>query len=96
MGAALTRQGDTCSGHGCYPPRMNTAGSPSVFANGLPVHRQGDAWAVHACGSSSHAGNLSAGSGSVFANGLPVGRIGDAVSCGSVAAKGSSNVFAGG
>ena len=42
-----------------------------------------------------HDGNISNGSGSVFVNGLGVARVGDPVSCGSTAAQGSQNVFAG-
>lgn len=93
---AVIRLGDNCTGHGGFPPRVNTGGSPNVFVNGLPVHRVGDPWAVHCMRSSCHDGVLAAGSGSVFANGQPLGRIGDPVSCGSAAAAGSPNVFAGG
>ncbi|MEZ9880534.1 MULTISPECIES: PAAR domain-containing protein [Vibrio] len=94
---AVTRQGDGGTGHGAFPPRTSTAGSGDVFCNGVPVHRQGDAWGVHCDPSPScHAGSLSGGSSSVFVNGKPLGRVGDAVDCGSVVAAGSSNVFAGG
>jgi uncharacterized Zn-binding protein involved in type VI secretion len=97
--AAITRKGDMGSGHGCYPPRPNIAGSSNVFINGIGAHRVGDAWPVHACTSpppAPHAGTLAAGSGTVFVNGKSVGRIGDPVDCGSTVAAGSSNVFAGG
>ncbi|MEF1312044.1 PAAR domain-containing protein [Vibrio mytili] len=94
---AITREGDGGTGHGGFPPRVNTVGSGDVFCNGIPVHRQGDAWGVHCDPSPScHAGTLSGGSSSVFANGKPLGRVGDAVDCGSVVAAGSQNVFAGG
>lgn len=93
---AVARLGDTCSGHGCFPPRANVAGSPNVYVNGIAVHRQGDGWATHCCGSSCHASALSAGSSTVYSNGLQLARIGDPVACGSAVAEGSGNVFAGG
>lgn len=92
---AVSRMGDLCTGHDCFPPRTNLGGSPDVFVNGIAAHREGDPWAVHACGSSSHASVLAGGSGSVFVNGKALGRIGDSVACGSALAQGSSDVFAG-
>lgn len=95
MPAAL-RVNDACSGHDLCPPRPAAAGSPNVFINGRPAHRLGDAWAPHGCPvHGSHGGVLTGGSASVFVNGLPLGRVGDGVSCGSTAAEGSPNVFAG-
>lgn len=95
--AAITRKGDSCSGHGLFPPRSSTSGSPDVWANGVAVHRQGDSWAIHcdpdmAC----HGGSLVGGSSTVFVNGKAIGRIGDPIDCGSSVASGSSDVFAGG
>lgn len=97
MSSSVTRLGDLCSGHGPWPPRPSTSASPDVFVNGIPVHRQGDSWAVHcdpqpAC----HAGMLASGSGTVFVNGKQIGRVGDPVDCGSIVATGSGDVFAGG
>lgn len=93
--AAVVRLGDTCSGHGAFPPRANDSGSPNVFVNGKPVHRQGDHWVTH-CDPTPvcHDSVLSGGSSTVFVNGKPVGRVGDDVACGSVCAQGSPNVFA--
>lgn len=93
---AVTRLGDLCSGHGCWPPRPSIDASQNVKANGIGVMRVGDPYAIHCCKAKCHGGNLVMGSSSVFVNGIAAGRIGDAVSCGSVAARGSSNVFAGG
>ena len=95
---AVTRLGDACTGHGCWPPRPSTSGSESVFADGIAVHRQGDAWAAHTCPAipDTHASVLASGSGTVFANGRQLGRIGDPVACGSAVAQGSATVFAGG
>ena len=83
------------TGHDCFPPRPNTEGSDDVFVNGIPIHRVGDSWPVHVCGDSAHDGVLSNGSSSVSVNGKPVGRIGDMISCGSMVAQGSDDVFAG-
>ena len=90
---AVTRLGDICTGHSCWSPRPSITASPNVFANMIPVHRQGDGWAVHCC-VSCHAGNLVQGSPNVFANNKQVGRIADPISCGSFVAVGSPNVFA--
>ena len=94
---AVTRKGDMCTGHGDFPPRPSTQGSPNVFVNGIPAHREGDSWAVH-CNSQPvcHGGVLAKGSSTVFVNGKQLGRIGDPVSCGSSVATGSGNVYAGG
>jgi uncharacterized Zn-binding protein involved in type VI secretion len=92
------RLGDIGTGHGCFPPRPNNQGSPDVFVNGIPVHRQSDSWAVHCCPPipACHSSTLAAGSSTVFANGLQLARIGDPVACGSSAATGSGDTFAGG
>lgn len=93
---AVSRQGDTCTGHGAFPPRQSTSGSSNVFINGKPALRVGDAWATHCDPSPScHAGTQASGSATVFVNGRPLARIGDSVDCGSAVAAGSANVFAG-
>ncbi len=95
--AAAARKGDMCSGHGCWPPRASTSGSPNVFINGKPALRVGDSWAAHTCPSipETHASTQAGGSSTVFVNGRGLARIGDAVACGSSVASGSTNVFAG-
>ncbi len=94
---AVVRLGDICTGHGCWPPRANVEASPNVYCNGIPVHRQGDAWAPHTCPiiPETHAGTLASGSATVFVNGKQLARIGDPVSCGSSCATGSVDVFSG-
>lgn len=93
---AVTRLGDSCTGHGAFPPRPSTSASPNVNVNGIPVHRQGDSWAVHCNPTPScHGSALAAGSGTVNVNGKGIGRVGDPVACGSSVAAGSGNVFAG-
>lgn len=93
--SAVAFKGCMGTGHGCFPPRNSIEGSDDVGVNGIPVHRQGDKWAFHTCGDNTHDGSLSGGSDTVFVNGKPIGRIGDSVSCGSVAAEGSEDTFAG-
>lgn len=93
---AATRAGDSCSGHGPYPGRMSYGGSSNVRINGRPALRTGDGYVPHCSPKKCHSGSASGGSGSVFVNGRPLVRIGDSVSCGSVSAAGSPNVFAGG
>jgi uncharacterized Zn-binding protein involved in type VI secretion len=94
----VTRRGDKCTGHGSWVPRSSSSGSPNVFVNSIPVHRQGDGWNAHASPSPNppHGGSLASGSSTVFINNKQCGRIGDPVSCGSAVAQGSANVFAGG
>ncbi len=94
----VTRVGDTCTGHGSFPPRATSSGSPNVFTNGKATMRQGDPYLPHSSPSPSpaHGGTESGGSATVFVNGKAINRIGDPVSCGSANATGSSNVFAGG
>lgn len=96
----ISRIGDIGTGHAChFPPTAATAGSSDVFVNSIPVVRQGDAFAPHACGTCPappHPRSLSGGSGTVFVNGKPIGRVGDAISCGGNANAGSEDTFAGG
>lgn len=93
---AITRLGDYCTGHGCFPPRPNVEGSGNVNVNGIPVHRETDMWGGHCCPPTCHSSLLSSGSSTVYVNNLQCGRIGDPVACGSLSAQGSPDVFAGG
>ena len=101
---ACAKDGNNCSGHGGYPPRLNTSSSPTVFVNGLGILRESDTWASH-CNNSPphdcHTSFLVQGdeSGTVFANSHAVARIGDLISgsgCLSTIVVGSGNVFVGG
>ena len=93
--AAVTRLGDICSGHGCFGPRENDEASSNVFVNGKGVNRLGDHWVTHCCTIICHDGVSETGSSKVFVNGKAAVRIGDSISCGSVSAQGSQNVFFG-
>jgi len=92
---AATRLGDVCTGHGCYPPRVNDEGSDNVFINGISAHRQGDHWVTHCCDDRCHDSKLARGSPSVYVNKKQAARIGDAIACGSAVAQGSPDVFIG-
>lgn len=85
-----------CSGHGPFPPRVNTSRSNDVFINGFKALRKDDTFATHCNGPSCHVGAVSVGSGSVYINGKAVARNGDNISCGSVVANGSTDVIIGG
>jgi len=93
---AVCRLGDSCTGHGGFPSRVNDSASTNVIINGVGAHRVGDHWVVH-CDQqpSCHDSVLASGSGTVFVNGQSLGRIGDSIACGSTVASGSGNVFAG-
>ena len=91
---AVTRVTDICSGHGCFAPRPAITGSGNVFVNGLAVVRKDDEWDTHCC-VTCHNGISATVSTKVFVNGRGVTRIGDEISCGSVSAQGSHNVFFG-
>lgn len=94
--AGVLRLGDMSTGHSGFPPRPNISASSDVFVNGIPAHREGDAWAVH-CNSTPtcHAGVLTPLPRQVFVNGLILGSIGDPISCGDIAATGSMDVIVG-
>lgn len=93
MTAAVTRLGDLSTGHKGFVPVPSVQASPNVFANFLPVVRQGDAYAIH-CTKHCHQGVLASGSNTVYVNGKQIGRIGDRISCTDQVASGSNNVFA--
>ena len=97
IGPNVHRLGDICTGHGCWPPRPSSEGSPNVNVNGIPVHRLNDAWESHCC-KSCHSSVLAQGSLTVIVNGLQMARINDPVACGSKCSisKCSLDVFAGG
>lgn len=95
MSKFATRLGDLCAGHPEIPcnPRPNIEGSPNVFVNGLPWHRQGDLWSTHC--SPPHLGAvLVSGSPNVYVNSVQAGRSpGDPISCLTVTQQGSPNVL---
>ena len=104
---AVARIGDADITH--CTPTVRAAGSGNVFANGIPVSRQGDTNTPHFApphnpGAPSvvhptctlHTGAIATGSRSVFVNGKGCGRVGDGISGCTAVAQGSPDVFAGG
>ena len=90
----VTRLGDLCTGHACWPARPSIEGSPNVFTNNKETVRVGDLYIVHCCAGDCHVGHLLHGSPNVYANNKQVGRITDPIDCGSLVAQGSPNVVA--
>ncbi len=92
---AVTRRGDSCSGHDACSSVPLVSGSPSVFINGRPAGRINDQYQSHGCiAHASHQDHIAGGSSTVFANGKSLGRVGDSVSIGGSVSQGSPNVFA--
>lgn len=90
--SGIVRFSDSCTGHGCYPPRSNIEASGNVSVNGLGVHRVGDSWETHGCGVCvPHSSLQATGSPNIYVNGRAVARVGDSVACGSMNAVGSTN-----
>lgn len=96
MSRPAARLGEMCTGHNGYPPRPNVQGSPDVFFNGRPAHRQGDTYSIHCKPKGGcHGSVLASGSKTVYTNGRQQGRQGDPVACGSLVATGSPDIFVG-
>lgn len=90
-----SRKGDTCSGHGCFPPTPAVAGSGNVFIDKIPALRKGDAVAPHGCKDCPpHGRSVSGGSPTVFVNGKPLARVSDGIGCGGSVSAGSGTTFA--
>lgn len=95
MGSAISCLGDSCSGHGCFPPRPGINASSKLFVQGRPAHRVGDSWQLHTCGNDTHDATVVYGSYKMFESGQSVAVIGSVLSCGSILAAGSSKFFVG-
>lgn len=90
---AITRQGDTCTGHDDCPPSSLVGCESNVLIDGKPVGVVGSTYAPHGCDvHDPHSDVIASGSSTVFVNGKPVGRVGDAVSIGGTVASGSPTV----
>lgn len=95
---SVARKGDSCTGHGCWPPRPIVEGSSDVFINNIGCASEGSKLSSHTCPSipETHDGVITSGGKQVFVNGKEIATVGMPVSCGSFVAGGSSNVFTGG
>lgn len=91
----VTRLGDLSTGHGGFPPQPSISASSKVLASGKGVVRQGDAYAVHSDGSSSHGGVAQSGSSKVLVSGKQTMRVNDPISCGSKVMRGTPKVKVG-
>ena len=82
--------------HASFTPSSAIAGSGTVFANSMPVVRQGDAFAPHMMPPAFvHVPSANECSGSVSAEGSGIARMGDAVDCGQIISIGSPDVIVG-
>lgn len=80
--------GDKGTKHDGYHETAITAGSPTVFVNGLPAARLGDPLTAHSKPDHPpHPRKIATGSATVFIDGLPAARAGDAIDCGGVVAS---------
>lgn len=71
--------------HDGYNETVITAGSPTVFIDGLPAGRLGDPLTPHAKPlHPPHPRKIATGSTTVFIDGLPAARAGDSIDCGGV------------
>lgn len=94
MAGGCHRQGDSTTGHGCWPPTVPAAWSSDVFVNGSGCVRFGDPIVPHTCPDipETHGGTY-CGGGTVNCNGQQVQTVDSPVTCGDAAAVGSPNVF---
>lgn len=101
MAAVARKSGtDTVStGHLCDATTTTSAGSSTVFVDGIGACREGDVITVHTTkvGDSCvpHSASINVGSSSVFVDGMAIARLGDSADSGAIT-SGSSTVFAGG
>lgn len=86
---------DACSGACGNVPNVPITASPNVYTNSIPQVRNTDVYAAHPLFVPHGGRAVSGGSLTVFVNGLRICRNTDAISCGSTAANGSPDVFAG-
>ena len=71
--------------HDGYHETVITAGSPTVFIDGMPDARLGDQMTPHCKYENQiHTRKIASGSPTVFIDRLPAARTGDAVDCGGV------------
>ncbi len=77
--------------HDGYYETAITAGSSTVFIDGLPAARQGDPLTPHDKPKPPpHPRKIARGSSTVFIDGLPAARTGDAIDCGGVVIGGGT------
>ena len=92
--SAVHRKGDQTTGHSGWVVNVSDAGSPTVFANNIPVVRTGDHFATHPLPvAPPHDAVGAQGSPTVFVENQAVMRIGDETSCSDKIASGSPDCY---
>lgn len=96
MGKPVIVKGNKSTGHPPgFPPTPAIQSSNNVFATGVAVVRQGDAYKLHCFNGSCHVPKVAKASTKVFVNGKGITRLGDTLSCGDKASGGVQKVRAG-
>lgn len=96
---AVSRLGDTSTGHGCFPPTtMVRTPIQKTFINGQKpgVKDEQCQYSAHTCGIVTHPDSNrypTEGSEKTYIEGFLVARIADALACGDVIGEGSPNTF---
>lgn len=93
--SGIVRQGDMCSGHGCFPPRLPISWSANVFVENKPVVLNGDLLESHCCPDNECHNGMYIGIGNVFANNRYIQKKSDPISCGSRCQNSSNTVTIG-
>lgn len=96
---AVSRVGDTSTGHGCFPPTtMIKSPIKKTYINGvIPGAKDQECqFSAHSCGIVTHPNQgrtPTEGSTKTFIEGYSIARIADPIACGDVIAEGSPNTF---
>jgi len=96
---AVSRVGDTSTGHGCFPPTtMFKSPITKTYVNGIiPGAKDSECqFYEHACGVTTHPvaeRTPTQGTKKTFIEGYSVARIADQLACGDIIAEGSPNTF---
>lgn len=93
--AAIAIKSSVCSGHGNFPARPPVQSESLLTVNGVPVLVDGDLFAAHTDGNSTHDGSATSSRPWFTVNGKAIVCVGDALTCGSTVASGDSLVNVG-
>ncbi|EEW6789594.1 alanine racemase [Escherichia coli] len=90
--SAIATKNSIGTGHGGFPARPPIEGEPLLKINGIDVLVDGNQYAQHSDGNSTHGGQAISTRPWFTVNGKGVVRVGDPISCGSTVAAGDSLV----
>jgi uncharacterized Zn-binding protein involved in type VI secretion len=90
--SSVATKNSICSGHGGYPARPPVESEPLLKINGIDVLVDGNQYAQHSDGNSTHGGQAITTRAWFTINGKGVVCVGDPVSCGSTVASGDALV----